>query len=166
MKVAMVDHAGRPKVRAVRSLRVRDWPAADRARWAAACEAGQRLTRGGNASHLAPITQADLARRYGYFLDFLDRSGRLDLNATAGALVTLEATIPFVAELQERVSSVTVSRTIYKLRRAAECVAPHRSFAWLAEIRLNVGGKRVHPHLTAFHLMALMGGHEIKLDAH
>jgi integrase len=31
-------------------------------------------------------------------------------------------------------SSVTVSRTIYKVRRAAECIAPHRSFAWLAEI--------------------------------
>lgn len=109
-----------PEVRAVRSVPVRDWPAADRASWAAACQPGQRLTRGGNASHLAPITQTDLARRYGYFLDFLDRSGGLDLTAEAGALVTLEAIVPFVAELQERVSSVTVSRTIYKLRRARQ----------------------------------------------
>jgi integrase len=134
MKVTMVELASRPKVRAVRSLPIRDWPAADRDGWVDACKPGQRLTRGGNASHLAPITQTDLARRYGYFLDFLARSGRLDLTAGAGTLVTLEATIPFVAELQARASSVTVSRTIYKLRRAAECIAPHRSFAWLAEI--------------------------------
>jgi hypothetical protein len=125
--------AGR-EVRAARSLPVPDWPEADRVGWEAACQPGQRLTRGGSASHLAPITQADLARRYGYFLDFLDRSGRLDLAAEAGTLVTPEAVFPFVAELDGRVSSVTVSRTIYKVRRAAECIAPGRNFAWLAEI--------------------------------
>jgi integrase len=120
--------------RSVRSLPLKDWPEADRLGWQAACRPGQRLTRGGVASHLAPVTQADLARRYGYYLDFLDRSGRLDPAAEAGALVTPEAIAPFVAELQDRVSSVTVSRTIYKVRRAAECIAPSCNFAWLAEI--------------------------------
>jgi integrase len=80
------------------------------------------------------VTQADLARRYGYFLDFLNRTGRLDLGAEAGAQVTPEAIAAFIAELHDRVSSVTVSRTIYKVRHAVECIAPVRSLAWLAEI--------------------------------
>jgi len=118
----------------IRSLPLNIWPEADRLGWAAACKPAQRLVRGGSASHLAPVTQADLARRYGYYLDFLDRFGRLDLAAEAGAQVTPEAIAAFIAELEARVSSVTVSRTIYKVRRATECVAPDRDFAWLAEI--------------------------------
>jgi integrase len=120
--------------RSVRSLPLKDWPEADRLGWEAACRPGHRLIRGGTASHLAPVTQADLANRYGLYLDFLDRSGRLDLTAEAAALVTPEAIAAFVAELQDRVSSVTVSRTIYKVRRAAECIAPSCNFVWLAEI--------------------------------
>jgi integrase len=117
-----------------RSLPLEGWPKADRLGWEAACRPGKRLTRGGAASHLAPVTQADLANRYGLYLDFLDRSGLLDLGADAGGQVILEAIAAFIAELQARVSSVTVSRTIYKVRRAAECIAPQRDFAWLAEI--------------------------------
>lgn len=118
----------------VRSLPLKDWPKADRLAWEAACQPARRLVRSGTASHLAPVTQADLAKRYGLYLDFLDRTGWLDLDAEAGAQVTPGAIASFVAELQSRVSSVTVSRSIYKVRRAAELIAPHLGFAWLAEI--------------------------------
>ena len=118
----------------MRSLPFKEWPEADRRGWEVACRLGQRLTRGGAASHLAPVTQADLANRYGLYLDFLDRSGQLDLTAEAGALVAPEFIAGFITELQNRVSSVTVSRTIYKVRRTAECIAPGRDFVWLAEI--------------------------------
>jgi integrase len=120
--------------RSVRSLPLKEWPEADRRGWEAACRPGQRLTSGGAASHLAPVTQADLANRYGLYLDFLDRSGQRDLTAEAGALVAADSIAGFIAELQDRVSSITVSRTIYKVRRAAECIAPSCSFTWLAEI--------------------------------
>jgi hypothetical protein len=130
----MNAHTGAPKTRSIRSLPLKEWPEADRRGWEAACRPGQRLTRGGAASHLAPVTQADLANRYGLYLDFLDRSGQLDLTAEAGALVVPDFIAGFITELQDRVSSVTVSRTIYKVRRAAECIAPSRHFAWLAEI--------------------------------
>ena len=118
----------------MRSLPLKEWPEAHRNGWQAACRPGQRLSRGGAASHLAPVTQADLANRFGLYLDFLDRSGQLDLTAEAGALVAPDPIAAFIAELQDRVSSVTVSRTIYKVRRAAECIAPDHNFAWLAEI--------------------------------
>src|SRR5262245_35726507 len=119
---------------AVRSLPLMEWPEADRLAWEAACRPPKRLARGGAAGHLALVTQADLANRYGLYLDFLNRTGRLDTGADAGAQVTPEAIVPFIAELEARVSSVTLSRTIYKVRRAAECIAPYRDFAWLAEI--------------------------------
>jgi len=128
------DGVGRLMTGSVRSLPFKDWPEADHLGWTTACKPGQRLVRGGAAGHLAPVTQADLARRYGYYLDFLDRSGELDLAAEAGAQVPPEPIAAFIAELQARVSSVTVSRTIYKVRRAAECITPTRDFAWLAEI--------------------------------
>jgi hypothetical protein len=35
-------------------------------------------------------------------------------------------------------AAVTVSRTIYKLRRAAECITPDRDFTWLAEIEKDL----------------------------
>ena len=106
-----------------------------RPQWLGSClPAGAAAHSRRPASHLAPVTQADLANRFGLYLDFLDRSGQLDLTAEAGALVAPDPIAAFIAELQDRVSSVTVSRTIYKVRRAAECIAPGRDFAWLAEI--------------------------------
>jgi len=94
---------GRWSKGSARSLPLIRWPEADRLGWAAACKPGRRLARGGSASHLASVTQADLARRYGYFLDFLDRSGHLDRAAEAGAQVTPEVIAAFIAELQARV---------------------------------------------------------------
>ena len=117
-----------PNPRSVRSLPVQEWSEADRQGWEAACRPGRRFTRGGAASHMAAVTQTDLANR------FLDRFGWLDHSAEAAAVVVPEFIASFIEELQDRVSSVTVSRTIYKVRRAAECIAPGRDFAWLAEI--------------------------------
>lgn len=117
----------------IRSLPLTNWPEADRFAWAAACRRG-KVAKGGAASHLAPITKADLVRRYGYFLDFVERCSALDRDAPPAALVTHDHIAAFIAELQQRVSSVTVSGTIYKVRRAAECLAPNRDFGWLKEI--------------------------------
>ena len=129
--------AGRRKS-LVRSVPIEDWPAADRRGWETACRRPRRLVRGGAASHLGADTRSDPARRYGYYLDFLNRSGQLDLEVEATALVTPEAVAAFITELQSRVRSVTVSRTIYKLRRAAECITPDRDFTWLAEIEKDL----------------------------
>ena len=40
----------------------------------------------------------------------------------------------YIAELKERVSSVTVHGSISKLRRTAQLVAPDRDFTWLTDI--------------------------------
>jgi integrase len=118
----------------IRSLPVELWPSAERAAWAAACRPAVRLKRGGVASHLRPVTQNDLAQRNGYFLDFLARSKRLCLNAEAGAQVTPENVEPYVEELKQRVSSVTVYGSIQKLRRMTQLIGPKQNLPWLIEI--------------------------------
>jgi integrase len=130
--------AGQP-----RSLPIAEWPAADRLGWQQACQPAQRLRRGGVASHLAPVSQADIARRYGLYLDFLHREGRLDPAKGAMTLVTPNNVTDFIAELQARVRSVTVWNSVYKLRRAAQLISPEADFAWLAEVEKDIALRMV-----------------------
>jgi len=89
--------------------------------------------RGGAGAHMNPITLADLARRYGYFLDFLDRSGLLDRSAAPASQVTPGNVARYMEELKKRVSSVTAHGSIYKLRRASQLLDPCRECGWLIE---------------------------------
>ncbi len=122
----------------VRALPIALWPSADKAAWKAACWPGVRLKRGGAASHMRPVTQQILTKRYGYFLDFLARSKRLDLGADAGAQVIRENVDRYVQELKQRVSSVTVYGSIQKLRRITQLIAPDRDVVWLMEIERDL----------------------------
>jgi integrase len=121
-----------------RSLLVNEWSDADRRAWEDACRPGARLKPGGGASYLAEVSRDDFARRYGAFLGFLQRTGRLDRSAAAAAQVTSSNVEAYVAELTARVRSVTVYNCIYKLRRAAELLAPGADSSWLAEIEKDL----------------------------
>jgi site-specific recombinase XerD len=123
------------------SLPIQLWPVADRQAWQGACEPAVRLKRGGAASHLRPVTRNDLARRYGYFLDFVSRAGRLEPTALACAHVTPDHVAPYVVELRNRVSSVTVHGSISKLRRITQLMAPGRNLAWLVEIERELAAE-------------------------
>src|SRR4051812_36739984 len=79
---------------------------------------------GGAASSLAPVSREDFARRYGAFLGFLKRTGRLERAAGRAAQVTLFNVEAYIADLKARVRSVTVWNCIYKLRRTSELLAP------------------------------------------
>ncbi len=134
----MVPSKGGNACKNVRSLPLDRWPEADRVAWATACRPAQRLKRGGGASHMREITRWDLVRRYGYFLDYLQRSEGLADRGEAAAHVTPDRVEGFLAELGARVSSVTVYGSIYKLRRAAQLLAPGRDFSWLSEIEKDL----------------------------
>jgi hypothetical protein len=148
----------------VRSLPFDQWPEVDRLAWAAACRPAERLKRGGAASHMRDITRRDLARRYGYFLDHVQRTEG-DLNASAAGLVTPDRVERFIVELKARVGSVTVHGSTYKLRRMAELLAPNRDYTWLAEIEKDLAlvmepksklNRLVYPHVTAQAGLTLM----------
>jgi hypothetical protein len=117
-----------------RSLLVHEWPEVDRRAWEDACRPGSRLKPGGAASYLAQASRDDFARRYGAFLGFLQRTEGLDHGAAPAAQVTVENVGAYIADLKVRVRSVTIWNCVYKLRRAAELLAPIRDFSWLAEI--------------------------------
>jgi integrase len=121
-----------------RSLPVSEWPEADRRAWEAACRPGSRLKPGGVASYLAEVSRDDFARRYGAFLGFLQRTDRLEPHRDAATQVTLSNVEAYIADLKDRVRSVTVWNCIYKLRRAAELLAPTADFSWLAEIEKDL----------------------------
>ena len=76
------------------------------------CRPPDRLKRGGVAGHLKPITRYDLARRYGYFLDFLSRRTSLPMDGPAAGHVTSENIDAYLTEINQRVSSVTVYGSI------------------------------------------------------
>ena len=121
-----------------RSLPVQEWPEADRRAWDDACRPSSRLKPGGSASYLAQVSRDDFARRYGAFLGFLQRTGRLERGMSAAAQATQANVEAYITDLTARVSSVTVWNCIYKLRRAAELMAPNADFGWLAEIEKDL----------------------------
>src|SRR4051794_23726179 len=115
---------GPKRFRKIRSLKINEWPSADERAWKSAIQPGIRLCRGGSASHLAKVSQSDIANRYGLYLNFLQRRGLLNLEQGAGELVRSDVVETYLCELKQRVSSVTVWNSIYKLRRAAQFLAP------------------------------------------
>jgi hypothetical protein len=120
------------------SLPIEQWPESDRNGWAEACRPARRLVRGGAASHLNHVSRFDIANRYGLFLDYLQRSGRFAAGQGAPGFVVPENVNGFIAELKARVRSVTVWNSVYKLRRAAQLIAPSAEFGWLAEIEKDL----------------------------
>jgi hypothetical protein len=121
-----------------RTVRIEEWPPADRLAWQDACRPGRRLSPGGRASYLAVASREDFERRYGLFLGFLQRGGHLNLSAAAASQVTPEKVDAYIADITPRVSSVTVYNCIYKLRRAAQLITPAINFSWLAEIEKDL----------------------------
>src|SRR5262249_24891937 len=121
-----------------RSLPVSEWPDPDRCAWEEACRPGSRLKPGGAATHLAPVSRDDFARRYGAFLGFLQRTDRFEHHAGATSQVILPNVETYIADLKARVRSVTVYNCIHQLRRAAQLLAPAFDFSWLAEIEKDL----------------------------
>lgn len=128
------SQADSPSHQKIRSLPFEAWPESDRKAWSTACQPAARLTRGGAAGHLKPVTRQVHERHYGNFLGCLDRNGLLRREAPAAANVTPENVDVYVAEAKARMSSTTLHVSICCLRRAARYMVPGLNFAWLAEI--------------------------------
>ena len=128
------SHKIPPAKSKIRSLPLDLWPETDRSAWNAACQPAARLKRGGVAGHLKPATRDDHAYNYGNFLGFLNRCGLLQKDGPPAANVTPENVDAYLAELKQRVSSVTVHGSICKLRRAARYIDPRHELTWLLEI--------------------------------
>src|SRR5689334_682249 len=116
------------------SLKVEDWPAADREVWSAALQKGDILDDGGSASHLALASVKWMANRYGDWLCWLKRNGLFDPGADPAAQVTSELVKRYVADLQARYSSMSIADSLQKLKLVANILDPERDWAWLHKI--------------------------------
>jgi hypothetical protein len=115
----------------VHSVPISKWPTPDRQAGEKACRPNVRLRRGGSAAHLKPVTQADLASRFGFYLDFLIRQEKFKGDETALQSIKPGLVNDYIKELRARVGSVTLHGMIYKLRRAAELIDPDLKLLWL-----------------------------------
>jgi site-specific recombinase XerD len=120
------------------TLRISEWPETHGQAWQEACRPSVRLKKGGSGSHLAQESLSDYARRYGRFLGFLRRTGRLDPGAPPASQVTPENVEAYVADFEGKINSVTAWNCIYKLRRAAQLLSPKTDFTWLIEIEKDL----------------------------
>jgi integrase len=120
------------------SVPVTEWPNPDRQAWEKACQPNVRLQRGGRAAHLKLVTRVDLARRFGSYLDFLKRQGKLERDQSATQLITPDLVNAYIEELRTCVGSVTLHGMIYKLHRTAELLDPSLELSWLKEIELDL----------------------------
>jgi hypothetical protein len=66
------------------------------------------------------------------------RTGRFDLNAPPAGQVTPANVADYMAEFTGKIRSVTAWNCIYKLRLAAELLAPQADFRWLIEIEKDL----------------------------
>src|SRR6476660_911265 len=123
-----------PSHQKVRCLTFEASPESDRKAWSTACRPAARLTRGGAAGHLKPVTHQVHERHYGNFLGCLDRNGLLRREAPVAANVTPENVDVYVAEAKARMSSTTVHASICCLRRAARYMIPDLELGWLNEL--------------------------------
>ena len=122
-----------------RTLYVPEWPQAIQRAWEEAFRRSHRLKKGGSASHLGPVSREEIASRFGLFLGFLKRTGRLKEDAPASAHVTPQNVEAYMADFAaQKISSVTAWNNIYKLRRAAQLLSPDQDFSWLAEIEKDL----------------------------
>ena len=65
------------------ALPVSTWPTTDQALWQSINAEGDILDGSGPAAHWAPTTRDNVRKAYGYWLDWLGRSGFLDPMETA-----------------------------------------------------------------------------------
>jgi integrase len=147
-------------------LRVDDWPAPDRAAWAAAIQPGDLLEPGGPASHWSPASRRKTASGYGRYLAWLNAKSSLDPSCPPADRVTKEQVSAYVADLSARNRGYTVLCRVQELYDAIRVMAPDRDWAWLRRIGSAVRsrtqparskvGRVLPPHLLAELGMELM----------
>jgi hypothetical protein len=75
---------------------------------------------------------------YGRWLTFLDRSGRLDPDATPAGRLTPDRLRAFVAELQDTVAPLTVRNRVRDLAEALRVMAPAADLSYLQRARARL----------------------------
>jgi hypothetical protein len=87
---------------------------------------------------MAAVTRSDLECRYSYFLNFVLRSESFDPALPATGHVSLDRVQAYIVRLKTMVSSVTAERSIHKLRRVVQLLAPEQDWEWLKNLEAEL----------------------------
>src|SRR5215210_4186646 len=120
------------------SLRVENWPAADRDAWRALFTTGDLFDETGPGAHLAPRTRTSLENAYGRWLGFLARTEPNGLDQALGARVTRERIMAFAQHLAETNIATAVAGQLRSMRGALRLLAPDQDWAWLLTIAKRI----------------------------
>ena len=120
------------------SLPLAQWPEADQAAWAGACQPSKRFQRGGSASHLQKTTRTSMLRAYGYLLEHCQRQGTFDSGLQPAGHVTFDCINQFILELRVRVESVARYTYLERIHRLSRILNPLSEFIWLRDIVLQL----------------------------
>ena len=121
------------------SLKLEEWPVADRLAWCAALQPGDVLDPGGAASHWSPATVAWMSNAYGHWLAWLKRNALLDADGTAAQAIQSDLVARYVSDMRAVNASSSVADRVQKLYFVAKLLSPEQNWEWLRSIwrRLN-----------------------------
>jgi integrase/recombinase XerD len=120
------------------SLDVADWPARDRAAWAAARQPSGPLEDGGLAATWSAKTVRQTEKGYSLWLGCLARHGRLDPEATPGARLTRETLTLFGKELLARVAPQTAASRVRDLSVMIRVLDPGADRSLVRRMQANL----------------------------
>jgi integrase/recombinase XerD len=121
------------------SLKLEEWPVADRLAWSAALQSGDVLDPGGTASHWSPATVAWMSNAYGHWLAWLKRNALFDADGAAAQAIQPNLVASYVSDMRAVNASSTVADRVQKLYLVAKVLSPERDWEWLRSVwrRLN-----------------------------
>ena len=117
------------------ALPVSAWPATDQALWQSIIAEGDILDGSGPAAHWAPSTKNNVRKAYGYWLDWLGRSGFLDPMEPPMDRIMPEWIKSYIEALEADTAPLTRFVYILDLLRFAQAAAPARDWSWLKRIK-------------------------------
>ena len=118
-----------------RAVPLEEWPERDRAAWAAARQQDGLLDPVGLAASWTRKSVRARLMVYGLWLDHLARLGRLDPALGAGARVEEATLASFIAELEQRVTPLTLAGYVARLASMVAALDPTADLTLLARAR-------------------------------
>jgi site-specific recombinase XerD len=119
-----------------------EWPTVDQQGWLAALEPGDVIDPGGLRAHHAAISNRNVSRSYGRWLQWLDRHGWLDSAEAPGDRVTPERVRSYVDSLRQLNNASTILERIQNLHAALRAIAPERDWSWICHIMADLRARR------------------------
>jgi integrase len=149
---------GRPYQGERRSMPIASWPERDRLAWEDALRPRDLFEPPSVAAGWSMKRKGIVGSSYGYWLEWLAQTNRLDPQRPAAERVSIPLLGEFIDHLRQRVSPASVATFIGGLKKALEAIAPKADWDWMRPIYRNLKSAMVptrQKHTRVVHPAAL-----------